>query len=140
MRFSLASLIWVIVCAQAITASAQWPGWRGDGSGITHDSTLPITWSTHKNVRWSRELPGTGNSSPIVFQDRVVVTTSASGVVHELPYYAAIGAMFIALGGTLLFSIMGTDRNQAHRRDGSRGGRNGDHLAEFTRPRTQDRG
>ena len=32
--------------------AGNWPGWRGDGSGVSSETRLPQTWSTNENVRW----------------------------------------------------------------------------------------
>ena len=56
--------------------SSNWPGWRGDGSGISADKNLPTYWSDKDNVVWKTALPGEGNSSPIVWGDRVFLTAS----------------------------------------------------------------
>ena len=58
----------------------QWPGWRGpQGNGVTSEKQIPLRWSTNENVRWRVSLPGRGNSSPIVWGDRVFVTQAVSG-------------------------------------------------------------
>jgi outer membrane protein assembly factor BamB len=62
-----------------LTNSANWPGWRGpEGTGISRDQNLPLKWRTNENVRWRIDLPGRGNSSPIVWGDRVFVTQAVS--------------------------------------------------------------
>lgn len=72
----------------------EWPGWRGPTSnGIASaDAKPPLRWSENENVRWKVELPGLGNSSPIVRGDRLYLTTAidtseigADGVVHAQP-------------------------------------------------------
>ena len=57
--------------------AGNWPGWRGpEGTGVAAETCLPETWSTNANVRWHVDLPGPGNSSPIVSGSRVFVTQS----------------------------------------------------------------
>jgi outer membrane protein assembly factor BamB len=53
--------------------AGNWPGWRGDGTGIAVKTALPENWSTNENVRWRVALPGPGNSSPIIWNNRVFV-------------------------------------------------------------------
>jgi outer membrane protein assembly factor BamB len=71
----------VLMCAAAMAAAfhstaADWPQWRGPtASGIGDDRKLPLTWSQTKHVRWSFKLPGWGTSSPVVYGNRVFVTT-----------------------------------------------------------------
>jgi outer membrane protein assembly factor BamB len=57
--------------------SAQnWPQWRGPSSqGLSSESVLPTTWSTSENIAWRASLAGLGTSSPIVWADRVIVTS-----------------------------------------------------------------
>ncbi len=57
-----------------------WPRWRGpSGQGLAAGSGYPDTWSSTQNVLWKTPVPGSGNSSPIVWGDRVFVTTAYEG-------------------------------------------------------------
>ena len=57
----------------------HWPQWRGPGGrGIAH-GTYPETWSASENIAWKTEIPGRGHSSPVVWGDRVFLTTSIVG-------------------------------------------------------------
>ena len=65
------------VAGLAFSAEAgNWPSWRGDvaGSGIVRGEKIPLEWGTKKNVRWRVPLPDRGNSSPIVWGDKVFIT------------------------------------------------------------------
>lgn len=67
----------------AQNADEVWPGWRGaDGSGVASGSP-PVTWSEEENLRWRTELPGKGVSSPVVWGDRVYVTTAIAAEAPE---------------------------------------------------------
>lgn len=56
-------------------AFGNWPAWRGpEGTGVAHESKLPLRWSTNENIRWRTPLPERGNSTPIVWKDSVFVT------------------------------------------------------------------
>jgi len=61
--------------------AGNWPGWRGPtGVGSTDETNLPLTWDGKKgeNIVWKVPLKGTtGHSSPIVWGDRVFITTAA---------------------------------------------------------------
>ncbi|MEM8668986.1 MAG: PQQ-binding-like beta-propeller repeat protein [Planctomycetota bacterium] len=58
------------------TLADDWPRFRGpNGTGIAAASELPSQW-TEDNQRWVAPLPGTGNSSPIIWQDRLYVTAA----------------------------------------------------------------
>jgi outer membrane protein assembly factor BamB len=66
----------VLVCGgPASTQGGDWPGFRGPNfDGTSTETNAPLHWGPSKNVRWKFELPGPGNSSPIVSQGRVFVT------------------------------------------------------------------
>lgn len=72
---------WVIVSCVLITSSidaANWPMWRGiRGDGTTTEKHFPTEWdaTTKKNIAWACEIPGKGHSSPIVWENRVFLTT-----------------------------------------------------------------
>ncbi len=73
---SLAALLFALNASAPSAVSDSWPAWRGaDGSGVASGSP-PIEWSEEKNVRWKVALPGKGLSSPIVWENRVFVSTA----------------------------------------------------------------
>lgn len=67
-----------LLAGGALPAAAEnWPGWRGPrGDGTSAEKGVPTSWSPKENVRWKVKLPGPGNSSPIVWGDRVFITQS----------------------------------------------------------------
>jgi outer membrane protein assembly factor BamB len=70
------SLLLVALFASSVQAE-NWPGWRGPrGDGTSTEKNLPTEWSTTKNVKWKLKLPSPGNSSPVVWGDRVFLTQS----------------------------------------------------------------
>ena len=59
----------------SIALAADWPMWRGPhGDGTTAESGLPEKWSQTENVLWKTELPDRGNSTPVVWGDKVFIT------------------------------------------------------------------
>ncbi len=66
-------------------AQANWPQFRGPRAGVAEDQVLPDTWSTTEHVAWTVEIPGRGWSSPIVWGDRVFVTTAVAEGNVEMP-------------------------------------------------------
>src|SRR5687767_5570374 len=67
----------------AVTTSLHanhWPGWRGTGNGVAADESYPVAWDA-ANIRWKTPIPGRGHSSPIVWDDRIFLTTSIEGEV-----------------------------------------------------------
>ena len=58
----------------------HWPRWRGpSGQGVVEGTGYPDTWSDSTNVLWKTAVPGSGHSSPIVWGNRVFLTTSRNG-------------------------------------------------------------
>src|SRR2546423_6815764 len=77
MKNSIANLFTsFLALSMAFSAfGGNWPAWRGlEGTGISVEKDFPVKWSTNENVRWRVPLPGPGNSSPIVWANRVFVT------------------------------------------------------------------
>jgi len=66
-----------------ITAlSANWPQWRGPGGmGISTEKNLPVEWSTTKNIKWKTAIAGRGHSSPVVWGNKIFLTTAIEGDV-----------------------------------------------------------
>lgn len=74
------SLLFLLMfCGSVIARGEDWPGWRGPrGDGTSAERKVAVEWDgvEGKNVAWKVEIPGTGHSSPIVWQDRVFVATA----------------------------------------------------------------
>ena len=73
-----------VACAVSLgtlsAAGENWPQWRGPGGqGISKETALPTEWSATTNVAWKTPLPGTGMSSPIVWGDRIYLTSMLEG-------------------------------------------------------------
>ena len=61
-------------------ADKFWPRWRGpSGQGWGDGHSYPDTWSETENVQWKVEVPGQGNSSPIIWGDHIFLTTAYEG-------------------------------------------------------------
>lgn len=69
------SLSWL----SAARAGEHWPGWRGPtGVGAADGKNLPLTWGgkDQENLLWKSPVGGVGNSSPIVWGDRIFITAT----------------------------------------------------------------
>lgn len=76
----------LFLCTSLTFFSDQWPQFRGPhSSGVADDPDLPDTWSTTRNVVWKTEIPGSGWSSPVVWGDRIFLTSVISTVSPEAP-------------------------------------------------------
>ena len=72
-------LVWPVFCVAAERSSDRqnWGQWRGPlGTGVATDADPPVEWGENKNIRWKTALPGKGHSTPIVWGDRIFVTTA----------------------------------------------------------------
>jgi outer membrane protein assembly factor BamB len=62
-----------------LSARAEnWPLWRGPrGDGSSLETGVPTTWNgeTGENIAWKTEIPGTGHSSPVVWEDRIFLVS-----------------------------------------------------------------
>ena len=77
------------ICGPVAAAGTRWTQFRGDGaSSVGADQRLPLKWSDDKNVAWSVATPGYGQSSPVVYGDKVFVT-SVEGAHKETLMLAA---------------------------------------------------
>ncbi len=70
--------IFAVSCSGPESADpGEWPRFRGPGgSGVTSAAGLPVSWDdSSSNIQWRTEVPGSGNSSPIVSHGRIFLTT-----------------------------------------------------------------
>lgn len=96
LRTALRATLVALATALCSVAAAEpnWTQFRGPGGqGISDERNIPLEWSDTKNVLWKTEVPGAGRSQPIVWGDRIFLTTSiegevvapgAKGVVHKI--------------------------------------------------------
>ena len=76
----LVSILLLAFSATTLDAQENWPRFRGpNGQGISRAVGVPVQWGTEDNVAWKTEIPGTGWSSPIVWDDRIFLTTATDG-------------------------------------------------------------
>ena len=61
--------------AQTNLDANNWAAFRGNGNSLTSVSNLPLEWSDEKNVAWKTDLLGYGQSSPVIWRQRIFVTT-----------------------------------------------------------------
>ena len=70
----------------ACTNSGNWPQFRGpDGNMTASGKSLPDTWGNDKNIKWTYEINGTGWSSPVVWGNRIFITSTFPEKVAPVP-------------------------------------------------------
>ena len=77
-RSKSASISLVLMFAYVGSIHAEnWTRFRGpNGQGVSSEKNLPLRWSGADNVEWKTAIPGTGWSSPIVYEDRIFLTSA----------------------------------------------------------------
>jgi outer membrane protein assembly factor BamB len=78
-------MVWCAACfavgllhSPAPALAENWPQWRGPhGNGISAEVGIPLRWSKTENVAWRTPLPGPGGATPVVWDDRIFVTSSS---------------------------------------------------------------
>lgn len=76
-RLSTFALV-LVLCAPAL--AENWPAWRGPtGQGFSQDQKIPLTWSDKENVKWKIPLENQGNSTPVIWGDKIFVTQANTG-------------------------------------------------------------
>jgi outer membrane protein assembly factor BamB len=76
-----------LLACSALAAEDHWPQWRGPlSTGVAPHADPPVVWDGAEgtNVRWKTPIPGRGHSSPVVWDDRIFLTT-AIPVGNALP-------------------------------------------------------
>ncbi len=89
MKAILASLLIVLIactfaCAKrgpavripAATGTNFWPYWRGPAADGMAAGDAPLHWSDTQNIKWKADIPGRGHSSPVIWGDKIFVTTA----------------------------------------------------------------
>ncbi len=83
---AVTSAILMLACV-TVEAQQSWPGFRNDGSGIVSVEQIPTEWSPDEGIAWRTEIPGYGQSAPVVLDGRIFLTSSEGpwqekGYVH----------------------------------------------------------
>ena len=75
-HWSVALSLVVMLSARAVASEGDWPCWRGPFcDGHTTESSVPVQWDG-KSIVWRTELPGEGQSSPVIAGDRIFLTAA----------------------------------------------------------------
>src|SRR5262245_49589560 len=92
---SLATLVTAAGISAALAAAdadRYWPQWRGPyGTGVSKAAKPPTQWSETKNIRWKKEIPGRGSSTPVIWGDFVFISTAIPVGVSDADAHAARG-------------------------------------------------
>jgi outer membrane protein assembly factor BamB len=114
---------WFLLVGADAAQAGNWPTWRGpDNNGISQDTALPTTWSDTKNIAWKLPMPGKAGSTPVIWGDRIWLT-SAEGKDYVLLCISAEGKQLwkrpIASGGrSVIMRDEGNDASASPSTDG----------------------
>lgn len=76
-RAALQGALLVLLLGYRQAGAENWPQWRGPrNDGSSEEQNLPTTWSKTENVRWRLELPGPAGATPVVWDDRIFLTSA----------------------------------------------------------------
>src|SRR5262245_41070472 len=103
LRFSRLCIVSVAFVLAIAARADNWPAWRGpEGTGVCREKNLPLRWSTNDSVRWRIPLPEAGNSTPIVWDNRVLITQAIEkeGRRTVMCFDRATGKLLWQLGTT----------------------------------------
>ena len=78
-------------CLAVPSQAAQWTGFRGQGTSRASGAGYPLEWSPGKNLAWDVQLPGYGQSSPVVHASQVFLTAL------EGPYRETLSVLSLSL-------------------------------------------
>ncbi len=66
----------VLFTSIAATGPTTWPHWRGPNSDGMAVGDAPVKWSDTEHIAWKANIPGRGFSSPVIWEDRIFLTTA----------------------------------------------------------------
>src|SRR5262245_7459601 len=81
MRIRIFAAMMFVFCFASAAFAQNWPSFRGqNASGVADGKMTPVSWDVEKNtnIAWKVEIPGLAHASPIVWEDKVFVTTAIS--------------------------------------------------------------
>jgi len=75
-QFLKVLLVAFIILLASVSQGQEWTRYRGpNGQGISHAKSIPVKWA-EKDYNWKVKLPGGGHSSPVLWGDKVFVTSA----------------------------------------------------------------
>ena len=82
-KIASSALVFLFLAASVQAAEDNWPSFRGGNamSQVQDDPRLPDSWSETENVAWKIDVPGLAWSSPVIWGDRVFVTSVARATI-----------------------------------------------------------
>lgn len=83
-------VLWSLLAAGVLALSASadnWSRFRGpNGTGIANDKDVPVEFGDKKNILWKTAIPGSGNSSPVIWGDHIFLQSSSADARERALY------------------------------------------------------
>lgn len=78
-RIYMGAAVAAVALLSSVRAADNWPKFRGpDGTGVAENENLADEWSATDNIEWQVDVPGRGWSSPVVWGQRLFLTTAVN--------------------------------------------------------------
>ena len=107
-------LLAMLVFAQSAVGQENWPRFRGEnGVGVSDQKGFPVTWS-NDDYAWNIEVPGKGHSSPVIWRNRLFLTTATKSGGQSARQLLCIDP---ATGKTIWKKQIGLDSSHLHRKN-----------------------
>src|SRR6185295_705990 len=90
----LSSYLFLIAITGTVANAQNWPQFRGPGaSGVVEGQPAAVTWDAEKsvNTRWKTAIPGLAHSSPVVWGNKIFVTTSINSAEKDETRFGLFG-------------------------------------------------
>lgn len=95
-------------------ASLKWPSWRGPHfNGVADGDKFPTKWTATENVKWKAKLPGKGASTPVVVDDKLILTYG-EGTKDGVPGANHVACLSLTSGETLFDTKVGQETVGQH--------------------------
>ena len=81
----MVALLFLAATSLSVTQAQNWPNWRGPNwDGTSTETDLPVKWDPETNIVWKSPVPGIGHSSPIIWEDKLFITTAMPETQEKL--------------------------------------------------------
>ena len=105
MRILLFIIPGLMFLSPSLQAANQWPTWRGpNADGTVTDCQPPIKWSATQNIKWKVKIPGSGSSTPIIWDHRLFLLLAES--IGEQASPEAIAKTRVKVEGSKPLSVV----------------------------------
>lgn len=75
----------LLLLAATAANGENWPQWRGQRlDGVSTEKSVPTRWNKKDNVAWRLPLPGPAGATPVVWEDRIYLTSTAGPNKEDL--------------------------------------------------------